>query len=178
MDLVQKKDCFPIFENTVSFLTQIASSNQFEDALAKLGIILGFATERPDNKYKKGPDILWLLDNENALVMEAKSKKLEKNPLDKYEHGQLLQADEWFKKQYPKYSSVRVSVHPNRNPKYEADTNDTRVLTFEKLNELIFSTRKLLVALNDSLFTNEQLEMKCEELLKEYVASYPAFQPA
>lgn len=163
-----KKGLLSYFENTVSFLTQIASSNQFEDALAKLGIILGFATERPDNKYKKGPDILWLLDNENALVMEAKSKKLEKNPLDKYEHGQLLQADEWFKKQYPKYSSVRVSVHPNRNPKYEADTNDTRVLTFEKLNELIFATRKLLVALNDSLFTNEQLEMKCEELLKEY----------
>lgn len=162
-----KKGLLSDFENTVSFLTPVASSNQFEGSLAKLGTILGFATERPDNKYKKGPDVLWILNDKTALVIEAKSQKLEKNPLDKYEHGQLLQADEWFKSEYPNYSSIRVSMHPNRNPRYEADTNETKVLTFEKLNELIAATRKLLNSLDNLTLTNEQLEVKCEELLQE-----------
>ncbi len=163
-----KKGLIAEFESVVSLLTPTVSSTQFEGSLAKLGTILGFSTERPDNKYKKGPDVLWLLDSIKALVIEAKSKKLEKNPLDKYEHGQLLQADEWFKSNYSNYTSIRVSVHPNRNPRYEADTNETKVMTFEKLNELILATRKLLVALNESLLINEQLEMKCQELLQEY----------
>ena len=156
------------FESTVSLLTPNATSNQFENALANLGTILGFSTERPDNKYKKGPDVLWLLDDKKALVIEAKSNKLEKNPLDKYEHGQLLQADEWFKSEYPKYSSIRVSMHPNRSTRYEADTNETKVLTFEKLNELISVIKKLLNALNDSTLTKEQIEVKCEGFLQEY----------
>lgn len=163
-----KRGYLAYFESTVSLLTPTASSNQFEDSLAKLGTILGFATERPDNKYKKGPDVLWLLNNEKALVIEAKSNKLEKNPLDKYEHGQLLQADEWFKSEYANHSSIRVSMHPSRKIKYEADTNETKVLTFEKLNELILATRNLLTKLNDSTLSTEQLEIKCEELLRHY----------
>ena len=162
-----KKGFLSNFENTVSFLTPIASSNQFEVSLARLGTVLGFATERPDNKYGKGPDVLWLLNDKTALVIEAKSKKLEKNPLDKSEHGQLLQANEWFKSEYHKYSSIRVSMHPNRKPRYEADTNETKVLTFEKLNELITATRKLLNSLNKLILRDEHLEIRCEELLQE-----------
>lgn len=171
-----KKGILAHFEHIAAWLAPAATSNQFEEALEKLGIILGFSTERPDKKYGKGPDVLWILNNEKAFVIEAKSKKLLQNPLDKYEHGQLLQADEWFKSNYPNYSSVRISFHPNREAKYEADTNETKVLTYDLLNELISSTRNLLRELGDLNISTEQLEIRCEELLPKYNLTHETFE--
>jgi len=154
------------FEATIALLAPTATSNQFEQSLAKLGTILGFSTERPDHKYGVGPDVLWLLDNNTALVIEVKSQKQINNPLTKREHGQLLSAAEWFKSEYPGYGFMRVSMHPNKKTGDAAVTNDTKVLTFEKLSELVGETRKLIIELDKSSVSKEGLQTKCEEILK------------
>ena len=131
------------FEEIVSHLVPEASSSQFEQALADFGTCLGFTTERPEKSYGVGPDVLWLLNDKKALVIEAKSRKEFDNPLTKAEHGQLLVAEQWFKGEYPGYEAVRVSVHPNRKTTEQAIAADAHVLTYEKLNSLISDTSSL-----------------------------------
>ncbi|MDJ0800934.1 MAG: DEAD/DEAH box helicase family protein [Calothrix sp. MO_167.B12] len=155
------------FEQAVSQLVPESSANQFEQGLKDLGSILGFQTERPENIYGEGPDVLWLFHNNHGLVIEAKSRKKEKNFLNKDNHGQLLVSVEWFKKNYPDYSYTPVSVHPNVNATKNAVADATKALTYDKLNELITNTRNLLTKLCDSALPDEQLIFECEKLLSD-----------
>lgn len=153
------------FEQVVSHLVPEASSNQFEQALADLGSILGFSTERPDNLYSKGPDVLWLLNDNFGLVIEAKSHKKQSNALTKEQHGQLLNAAEWFKEKYPNYSFSRVSVHPNPSTTKATVAGESKALTFDKLNQLVTDTRILLGELCEAVVSDNDLMIRCEQLL-------------
>jgi replicative superfamily II helicase len=99
------------FDEAVSELVPTASAARYEEALATLGHFLGFEAERPEQTYKKGPDILWRTDGPFDFVIEAKSKKKD-NPLYKNDHAQLLEAEAWFKSVYPEREPVRVSALP------------------------------------------------------------------
>ena len=77
--------------------------------------------------------MLWLLDTKTALIIEAKSKMQEKNPLTKKEHGQLLQAVEWFKGEYQGWKGLRVVVHPNAAASKSVTVGTTNALTLPKL---------------------------------------------
>lgn len=153
------------FEEVVSQLVPTASSNQFEQALSDLGSMLGYRTQRPEKTYNKGPDVLWLLNDHLGMVIEAKSRKAPNNPLTKDEHGQLLNAETWFKKEYPDYTCIRVSVHPNVIVSKSTVPEDSKVLTLDKLRELIADTRRLLEALTNSLVSFNDLIIQCEQLL-------------
>jgi replicative superfamily II helicase len=155
------------FDEVVSHLVREASSNQFEQSLADLGAILGFTTERPDHKYGKGPDVLWLLTAALALVIEAKSRKSGTNPLTKEQHGQLLNADEWFKREYGGYESLRVSMHPNTKTTDSTVPGATKSLTYDKLNELVSATRRMIVELCESAAPTQELVVRCDKLLHE-----------
>lgn len=153
------------FDQTVANLVPSASANQFEQSLAELGTMLGFQTERPDKDYGKGPDVLWLIDDRTGLVIEAKSRKNQDNALTKEQHGQLLNAAEWFKATYPQLSCVRVSVHPNVNVTKSTVPGESKALTLQKLNELVTEVRILLSDLCDSSQSKDGLIMRCEQLL-------------
>jgi hypothetical protein len=154
------------FDETVSFLTAESSANQFEDALAELGRILGFHAERPENDYGIGPDVLWLLGNQEGLVIEAKSRKNDGNPLSKDEHGQLLAATEWFKSVYPKHNTHRVSIHPSGFATKNASAQGSLVLTLDKLAGLAVDARALIESLCTSAIPQEQLVHKAARELK------------
>jgi hypothetical protein len=153
------------FDEAVSHPVPEASSNQFEQALADLGSMLGFSTERPDRKYDKGPDVLWLLSGSLGLIIEAKSRKNKGNALTKEQHGQLLNAAEWFRDEYPGYAGIRVSMHPNVKATGSTVTGESKALTYEKLNALIAEARALIIALCESVVPREELVMRCEQLL-------------
>jgi len=153
------------FEEVVSNLHSDASSNKFEQGLHDLAIILGLNAERHDIDGK-GPDVLWLLPNRTGFVIEAKSRKKEKNSLTKSEHGQLLIAAEWFKKEYPDYGCVRVSVHPQNQATEAAVAGASHALTYEKLMALVSDTRSLLTSLSSSQLNPEMLEYECNRLLE------------
>lgn len=154
------------YDETVSHLVPEASANQFEQALEDLGNILGFSAERPENNYGIGPDVLWLLDDKLALIIEAKSRKEGKNALTKDQHGQLLISTEWFKKQYPKMEYIRVSIQPSIEATRNAIAEDTMVLTYEKLIGLVSEYRELISKLCSGVTSEDELTLRCEELLK------------
>ena len=152
------------FEEVVSHLNHDAPSNQFEQSLVDLAHMIGFSAERHDTNGE-GPDVLWLLPSNVGFVIEAKSRKNEKKALTKDEHGQLLVAAEWFKKNYPQYNCVRVSVHPKNIATKAAVAGATHALTYEKIAVLISDTRVLLTTICDSQLPDSEIPAECGRLL-------------
>ncbi|MBB1607505.1 MULTISPECIES: DEAD/DEAH box helicase [unclassified Pseudomonas] len=153
------------FEQVVSKLNANASANQFEQALAELGELIGVSTERHDDGGE-GPDVLWLLPTKTALILEVKSRKLDKNALTKDEHGQLLVAQQWFDKNYDGYTSVRVVVHPTNKATAAAVAHGSYALTLDSLTALVADARVLLKDLCESQLTDIELEGHCQQLIE------------
>jgi hypothetical protein len=153
------------FEETVSYLTPEATSNQFEQALADLAKYIGIPSERFDDNGV-GPDVLWLLPNDTGLVIEAKSRKKEKNAFTKEQHGQLLVAAEWFAKEYPGYLCVRVSIHPHSVATRAAVAGASHALTYESLALIISEARALLSSLVGTHVSGDDLLGECARLLE------------
>ncbi|MDZ4851667.1 MAG: dsDNA nuclease domain-containing protein [Pirellulaceae bacterium] len=154
------------FEDVVSNLHNNASANQFEHALASLGNLLGFVAERHDVNGE-GPDVLWLMPRNRAWIIEAKSRKKQRNPLNKDEHGQLLVAAEWFKQNYPNFKFKRVSVHPQNRATRAATASDSFALTYENIARLVADARNLLSRVCESQLPHGQLANDCARLLGE-----------
>lgn len=154
------------FDQIVSLLVPTSSANQFEESLRELGSLIGFQGERPETSDGVGPDVLWLMPGRMALVIEAKSRQLAKNPLNKDALGQLLAAADWFKANYPDWSFVPVSVHATGKCTTAGRSETCRVLTFDDLNSLIVKSRSILQQLCNSNTTAATLEARCQDLLK------------
>jgi tetratricopeptide (TPR) repeat protein len=152
------------FEGAVAYLHHDSSSNQFEQALADLGTMIGLSSERRD-VHGEGPDVLWLLPSKVGVVIEAKSRKKEKNALTKDEHGQLLVAAEWFTKNYPDFSAVRASVFPKNLATKAAVAGASHALTYERLSALVADSRALLTRLCESQLSSAELVAECSRLL-------------
>ncbi|MDF2855500.1 MAG: helicase [Neobacillus sp.] len=153
------------FEAIVSDLHQDATAHRFEQALCDLATMIGLSSERFDIDGE-GPDLLWLLPERVGFVIEAKSRKEEKNALTKGQHGQLLVAAEWFGQEYPGYECVRVSVHPKNQATRAAVAGASHALTFEKLMSMVSDARLLLTSLCQSQLDNNNLEVECNRLLE------------
>ena len=154
------------FEEVVANLHPDVSANRFEQALCDLATMIGISSERHDVNGE-GPDVLWLLPNKVGFVIEAKSRKKEKNALTKEQHGQLLVAAEWFIKSYPNYECVRVSVHPKNYATKSAVAGASHALTYEKLMSLVSDARLLLSSLSESQLDSEMVEAECNRLLTD-----------
>ena len=154
------------FEEVISHLHHDSSANQFEEALADLGKMIGFSTERRDT-HGEGPDVLWLLPSKVGIVIEAKSRKKAKNALTKGEHGQLLVATKWFEKNYPEYSVVSVSVHPEKRATRAAVAGTSHALTYSKLAALVADSRVLLSKVCESQLSAAELVVTCSRFLAQ-----------
>ena len=143
-------------EEAVAHLNRDASANQFEQALADLGTFIGIVAQRHD-LHGVGPDVLWLLPSRFGLIIEAKSRKKERNALTKDDHGQLLVAHQWFTRQYPGYESAKVAVVPENRATRAASAHASHALTYENLQRLVADARALLTQLCDSSLTGPHL---------------------
>lgn len=150
------------FEKIADHLVPSATSGQFEEALKNLGDVLGFTSERPEKSQNIGPDVLWVLNDRVAWIIEVKSQKQTENMLTKKEHGQLLQSCEWFEKQYPYLEGVRVVAHPNCCASDSVTVGSTMALTLPRLGHLISSVRTLLEDLTAVPMEKMALASKCE----------------
>ena len=155
------------FENDIaSNLVPDVSANKFENALFNLGGIIGLSSERHDDNGV-GPDVLWVFPNKSAWVIEVKSRKKDSNPLSKEEHGQLLEAENWFSESYVGFSCKRVSVHPNNLASRSVSPEGSYALTFINLASLISDVRSVIEKLCESQLSEKDLEIECARLLHD-----------
>lgn len=127
-----------------------SSANQFEQALADFGRMIGFSTQRPESTGEPGSDVLWLLPGRVGVIIEAKSRKKNKSPLSKENHGQLLVSQVWFTAAYPNYTAVRVSVHPSATATKASVPIGVKALTYAKLQEMIGDARSVFETVCES----------------------------
>ena len=155
------------FDNVASLLNPNSTSNQFEQALCDIARFIGIDAERPEKDYGVGPDVIWIIPNTNPWVIEAKSRKKDTNPLDKEEHGQLLNAQHWFETNYPGKKCVRVSIHPSQEACEDATPTGTRVFTFQHLNTFLTNIKGLLKDTINSDLDGAELEKFCHRRLHD-----------
>lgn len=113
------------------------SSDRFEAALQEIGRYLGFASDRPDKRMRRGPDNLWAVGSSEYIVIECKSEAVV-SEISKHDAGQLGQAIDWFDEQYigGRYSRTGVLIHPSKVPATDATApQDSRAMTFGRLEQ-------------------------------------------
>ncbi|WP_270243807.1 DEAD/DEAH box helicase [Lactococcus lactis] len=131
-------------------------SDKFENAIDMIGKFLGYVTERPDTKIKKGPDNLWAVRNNEYFLFECKSEVLEsRNSIHKDEAGQMNNHCGWFDTAYGVDTSVkRFIIVPTKNLAHEADfTHSVRVIRNNRLNQLKYKINKFVESLKEYSIT-------------------------
>lgn len=110
-------------------------ANKFEDAIEKIGLLLGYKSQRPDKTIKKGPDNLWGLGNNTFIMIECKSEVSQgRTSIHKSEVGQMNNHCGWFESEYNDAKVYRIMIIPTANVAYDADfTHEVSVMKKDKL---------------------------------------------
>ncbi|MBB3743525.1 replicative superfamily II helicase [Rhizobium sp. BK591] len=153
------------FEEAVSNLVPEASATRYEEALANLGLYLGFESERPEKIHEVGPDVLWRTDAAFDFVIEAKSEKDEANPLYKKDHAQLLEAEHWFKQTYPGREAIRVSALPEAVADEKATPAGSFAFRLDEITKVVTALRGVLTELTGVGGDFDMLSEHCEAAL-------------
>ena len=154
-------------EELADWLTPEATSNQFEDSLKNLGHLLGYRTSRPEREDGVGPDVLWVLSQNEALIIEAKSRKTGGKPITKVEHGQLLESMGWFSENYPTHIAHAAIVNAVALVTQNVAPGTTFGLTFNKLDLMIQNARSLIQNIISTNASEDTLLVRCEQLLDQ-----------
>jgi hypothetical protein len=155
------------FKRITSWLNAHATANQFEQSLQELGNLLGFHSERPEKNLGKGPDVLWIVENNHGFIIEAKSNKKIDNSFTKEDHSQMITSHEWFKNEYPEYKATKIVVQPSNYASAAISPDDIYVLTLDRLNSVISNIGTLIYDLANSSATQEILIRTCEKKLND-----------
>ena len=115
----------------------------FEQGLQDVARLIGIASSRPEKETGRGPDCLWLGENGQFRLLEAKSEvDLGRREIYKSETEQLLHSCEWFAQEYGGKSAVPLMFHPATVLAKEAVyPKRGRVVTPEVLEKFVESVR-------------------------------------
>jgi len=160
----------------------------FELNTKKLGLVLGFLSERPEKEWKEGPDNLWCLKENDFLLFECKSEVNEKRKdIVKKETGQLSNSIKWFETNYGLSTVTYVMIINTRLlAKGAGTTKDFKVLRKKGIQKLKNNVKSFfrefqdtdLKSLNESkinefIYTHELDEEKLKKnYLEETVNAY------
>lgn len=115
-----------------------------EQALMDVGQFFGTIASRPEKLYRRGPDDLWEW-GAFSWVIEAKS---ERGMLPKVDSGQLHDAMEWYKENYPERTAYPIIVAAPIEAEDDAHfPAGTRVLTPAGLEKLVKTLEMFVGAL-------------------------------
>ena len=126
-------------DNMLNDLSFSISAEKFESALQKLGMLLGFISQRPDKEIRKGPDNLWCCSNNHYLLFECKSEvDSSRDEISKKESGQMNNHCAWFESEYGASQNVdHFLIIPTKNLSYHGDfTHNVRIIRAGKLKSL------------------------------------------
>lgn len=113
------------------------SSNLFEQAIKELGEHLGFASQRPENEFGKGPDNLWGSVTNYFFVIECKNEAIT-DTISKGYCNQLNGSIIWFTEKYRgNMDYTPILIHPsNRFERAASPSPNIRIINAEKLESL------------------------------------------
>lgn len=149
-------------------------TEQFEQAVRDLAEHIGHAGQRPEQLPKPGPDGLWALCDGSFYVIEAKSDADSGHPVYKKWAGQLSQAMDWFREQYPNGRAVPLLIHPEEKfDSHASIPQGCRVITMECLTRL----KNAVSAFATGLVSNDAFRdpARVASLLNDYGLDPAAF---
>ena len=154
------------------------SSNIFEEGLKNIASYLGFDSQRPEQEYKKGPDVLWKIGELRYLVIECKNEATALS-ISKDYCNQLNGSGTWFETKYDNTCSYTpIMVHPSAVFEYAASPNPRiRIMTKDKLSVFCETVKKFIksVAVNNELGNQAAIRQKLiayELRASDFVDSY------
>jgi Type III restriction enzyme, res subunit/Helicase C-terminal domain len=110
------------------------TSSIFEESLKRITRYIGFTSQRPEDQFGKGPDVLIELGSLKYLVVECKNGASSEK-ICKRDCNQLNGSAQWFENTYD--STCRytpILIHLSNKFEYAASPhNDTRIINEEKL---------------------------------------------
>ena len=115
------------------------TSELFEEGIKNLAKFIGIESERPEAETGVGPDNLYWLSKEYAMIIECKNEVISDNNICKRDCNQLNGSFEWFKNKYEKVGikGIPILIHPSNIYKRECSPNkETRIITEKQLNLL------------------------------------------
>lgn len=139
------------------------SSNIFEEGLKNIACYLGFDSQRPEQEYKKGPDVLWKIGELRYLVIECKNEAITSTVSKEY-CNQLNASCTWFETKYDNSCAYTpIMVHPSHVFEYAASPNpNIRIIANEKLEQFRNATKDFIksVAINNELGNQAAIRQK------------------
>lgn len=130
------------------------TSELFEETMKVVARYIGYESQRPEQEYQKGPDVLWKIGDLNYLVIECKNEAVV-DTINKGYCNQLNGSCEWFEEKYDsscKY--VPVMVHPSVVFEYAASPNKAiRIMDKQKLQVFCDAVREFItsIAVNNEI---------------------------
>ena len=143
------------------------TSNRFEEAFKELAYFLGFESERPENEYRIGPDVLWAIGDLSYFVIECKNGATTAT-ISKRDCNQLNGSMNWFSTKYDQTcTSKPILIHCSGQFEFAASpTQGTRIITEKELTKLKSQVLKFVTAAinKKALAKGDQIA----ELLRDY----------
>ena len=119
-------------------------ANTFEQALKRVGELIGADSTRPEKEYRSGPDNVWAFADGRVLVIECKSEvDVQRVEINKRELNQLLGSEAWAQERWSPRTLVPVIIIPGRMAARDAAASESCRLIREG------SLRKLAAAVKD-----------------------------
>ncbi|HQI37861.1 MAG TPA: DEAD/DEAH box helicase family protein [Spirochaetota bacterium] len=157
---------FDCLLNDLIFLKE--TSNAFEESLKKIALFIGFNSQRPENEYGKGPDVLWEVGDLNYFVIECKNGA-SVDYISKEYCNQLNGSITWFENEYDSSCKCTpILIHPSNIFEFACSPNrKTRIITKDNLDELKKTIRKFIETINHNIDGSFDSE-KISNMLSEY----------
>lgn len=146
-----------------------------ELGIEALGKYLGYDTERPDNLYKTGPDVLWKLPNNKYVLLELKTNKDDGN-YSKKETSQSLDHLEWIKNRESLIDNKNlysIIIGPHNKVNHDANPSEyTYIITLEEFKKYA----ELLISLIERSFSGAiRNTEQIDELTKEFDLNWESY---
>lgn len=137
------------------------TSNIFEEAMKRICHYIGFTGQRPEQEYKKGPDVLWRIAANEYLVIECKNEAAS-STISKDYCNQLNGSCNWFEGRYgDECSYVPLMVHPSNLFEYAASPKASiRIVNREKLDQFCKSVQEFITAVASTNQLANQTEIR------------------
>ncbi|RKG82032.1 DEAD/DEAH box helicase [Corallococcus exercitus] len=154
-------------EGILSRLSFGVEADRFEEALDDLARALGFNADRPDKDWKQGPDNLWVLRDNEYLLIECKNQvEVTRAEINKDETEQMNRSIAWFERHYSGASVKRIMIHPaKKGSSAAAFLSEVEIMRAQKLDKLLKNVRSFFQEFGN-LDLKDISDLKVQQLLE------------